>query len=57
MVERTATLLQARRAVYTSPVVANGTFYVTSLTQLLAVKCDGSDGRRQEQEGSATAKP
>ena len=31
-------------AIYTTPVVANGTFYVASQTQLLAVRCDGAGG-------------
>lgn len=44
-------------AVYTSPIVANGTFYVTSLTQLLAVMCDGSSGARAPDARPASSKP
>jgi len=39
-------------AIYTSPVVANGVFYVTSQTQLVAVKTAAAGSReRQEPEG------
>jgi len=44
-------------AVYTSPIVANGTFYVTSLTQLLAVRCDGSSGASAAEAQPAAEKP